>query len=98
MVLREILARYVREGVYFLESLSRPTRAANLVAELSDLAPQVFHETATASLARFPLQHRRSQSGKGSGGSCLSRHRAQWAGGESELCRGSVSQHLDLNS
>ena len=92
------LERYVQEGMYYLESLSLPTRAANLVAELTDLAPQVFHETAAALLARLPLQHRRSTSGKGRGGSCLSRHRAQWAGGESELCRGSVSQHLDLNS
>ena len=50
--------RYVREGVYYLESFLLPTHAANLVAELSDLAPQVFHETATASLARLP-QHRR---------------------------------------
>ena len=58
--------RYVQEGV---------------VAELSDLAPQVFHETATASHARLPPQHRRPTSGKGSGGSCLSRHRAQWAEG-----------------
>ena len=43
--------RYVQEGVYYLESLSLPTRAANLVAELSDLAPQVFYETAAALLA-----------------------------------------------
>ena len=48
------LERYVQEGVYYLESLSLPTRAANLVAELSDLAPQVFHETAAALLSRLP--------------------------------------------
>ena len=35
-----------------------------LVAELSDLAPQVFHETATVFLARLPSQHRRPTSGK----------------------------------
>ena len=41
---------------------------SGLVVELTDLAPQVFHETATALLARLPPQHRRSTSGKGSGG------------------------------
>ena len=54
---------------------------SELVAELSDLAPQVFHETATNLIARLPPQHRRKTFGKGSGGSCLSRHRAQCAGG-----------------
>ena len=86
--------RYVQEGVYFLESLSFPTRAANLMAELSDLAPQVFHETATALFARLPpntIDQRLETVVE-------VRHRAQWAGGESELYRGSVSQHLDLNS
>ena len=85
---------YVQEGMYYLESLSLPTHVAELVADLSNLAPLAFHDTAT----RLPLQHRRSMSGKGSGGSCLSRHRAQCAGAETELYLGSVSEHLDLNS
>ena len=75
-----------------------PTHFAELVAELSDLAPQVFHETATVLLARLPLQHRRPTSGKGSGGSCLGRHRAQCAGAETELHLGAVSEHFDLLS
>ena len=93
------MERYVREGVYNLESLSLLTRAAKLVAELSDLAPQVFHETAKALLVRLPHQHRRPTSGKSIiGCSCLSRHRAQSAGVESELYLVSVSKHLDLDS
>ena len=91
------LERYVQEGVCYLESLSLPTHAAELVAELSDLAPQVFHGTAAVLIARLPPQHRRPTFGKGGGGSCLSRRRAQYAGAETELFLGAVSEHLDLN-
>ena len=89
--------RYVQEEVHYLESLSLPTHAAELVAELSDLTPQVFHETATCLPASHPntVDQRLD---RGSGGSCLSRHRAQCAGAETELYLGAVSKHLDLNS
>ena len=52
---RDGLQRKRWEGVYYLESLSLPTRAATMVAELSDLAPQVFLESATALLASLSL-------------------------------------------
>ena len=45
-----------------------------------NLAPSVVHDTVTALFARLPPHHRRPMSGKGCGGSCLSRHRAQCAG------------------
>ena len=90
--------RYVQEGVHYLESLSFPTHVVEWVAELSNFAPQLSDETATALLARLPPQHLRQTSGKGSGGSCLSRHRAQCEGGETELYLGAVSEHFDLNS
>ena len=56
-----------------------------LLADPSNLALSVVHETATALFAHLPPQHRRPMSGKGSGGSCLSRHRVQCAGADTEL-------------
>ena len=73
--------------------LSLPTHVAELVTDLSNLAPPVFHDAATALFAR-PPHHRRLMSGKGCGGSCLSRHGAQRAGAETELYVGSVSAHF----
>ena len=82
-----------------LASLSLPTHVAELVTDLSNLAPQVCHDAATALFARLPLQHRRSTSGKRSVEvRALSRHGAQCAGAETELYVGSVSAHFDLIS
>ena len=80
--------------LYQLASLSLPTHVAKLVTDLSNLAPQVFHDAITALFARLPLQHRRLMSGNGSGGSCLSRHGALRAGAETELYVGSVTSTL----
>ena len=38
---------------YQLASLSHPTHVAELVTDLSNLAPQVFHDAATAQFARL---------------------------------------------
>ena len=65
-----------------LQASHSPTHVADLVVDPWNLVPQVFRIMATALFARLPLQHRRSASGKGSGGSCLSRHRVQCAGTE----------------
>ena len=89
---------YKSRDLYQLASLSLPTHVAELVTDLSNLAPQVFHDAATTLFARLPHQHRRSMSGKGSGGSCLNRHGAQCAGADTELYIGSVSAHFDLIS
>ena len=83
---------------YQLASFSLPTHVAELVTDLSNLAPQVFHDVATALFARLPPQHRRLMSGKGSGGSSLSRHGAQSAGAETELYVGSISANFLLIS
>ena len=55
--------------LYQLASLSLPTHVAELMTDLLNLAPQVFHDAATALFARLPPQHRRLLSGNGSGGS-----------------------------
>ena len=62
------------DGLNQLASLSLLTHVAELVADLSNLAPSLVHDTATALFVRLPPQHRRPLSGKGSGGSCLNRH------------------------
>ena len=85
------------EDLQKLASLSLPTSVTELVANPPNLAPSVVHDTVTALFARFPLHHRRPKSGKGSGGSCLSRHRAQCAGAETELLL-TVSAFFDLIS
>ena len=89
---------YTNDDFYQLANLSILTNVTKLVADPSNLAPSVVQDTATALFARLPRQHRRSMSGKGSGGSCLSRHRAQCAGAEIELLLGTVSAHFDLIS
>ena len=89
---------YKNDDLYHVASFSFLPHVAELVADLSNLALSVVHDTATTLLARLPPQHRRSMSGKGSGGSCLSRHRAWCAGAGSELSLGTVSAHLDLVS
>ena len=94
----EAQINYKNDDLYQLASFSFLTHVAELVADLSNLALSVVHDTATTLLARLPPQHRRSMSGKGSGGSCLSRHRAWCAGAGSELSLGTVSAHLDLIS
>ena len=57
---------YKSDDLYQLTSLSLPTHVGELVTDLSNVAPQVFHDAATALFARLPLQHRRFMSGKGS--------------------------------
>ena len=79
---------------YQLANLSLLTNVTELVADPSNLAPSVVHDTATALFARLPPQHRRPKSGRGGGGSCLSGHRAQCAGAETELCLSTLWPHL----
>ena len=55
------------DDLYQLAGLSLPTHVAEMVADLSNMAPSVVHDTATALFARLPPQHRRPLSGKGSG-------------------------------
>ena len=53
-----------KSGVlYQLASLSLLPHVAELVTDLSNLAPQVFHDAATALFARLQPQHRRLMSG-----------------------------------
>ena len=84
--------------LYQLASLSLLSDITERVADPSNLAPSAVHNTATALFARLPLQHRRPTIGKGSGGSCLSRHSVQYAGVETDLLPGTVSAHFDLIS
>ena len=58
---------YERGDLYQLASLLLPTHVSELVTDLSNLAPQVFHDAATAPFARLPPQHLLLMSGKGSG-------------------------------
>ena len=82
---------------YQLANTSLQTNVTELLADPSNLAPSVVHDTATALFARLPPQHHRPMSGKGGGVSCLSRHDAQCAGAETELLL-TVSAHIDLIS
>ena len=83
---------YQNRELYHLASLSHPTHVAELLADPSNLTPSVVHVSASALLARRPM------SGKGSGGLCMSRHRALRAGAETVLLLGTVSAHFDLIS